>query len=1345
MPAVPFIAVALGASGALTAIGTAIAGMAGLSVATGTVAASLAAGTISTAAATAIGAGTFAGLSTAIQGGKPSQILKSAVLGGVTSYAGSAIAGSIANSVASSATGVSPTIAAAMGRVAGSAVSGAITSGTSALLTGKGDPIQALLKGGITAAFSAGVGESVNAVLSKVPALANPLNNTEAAINRAMSAAIGTAIVSGGDVNKIGTAVLNSFAATAGGLIGQQIRDSSSQLSNANEQFRASERAYANNIQSQESLVNQYNAAIQPLISGKAQIDALIPQYDAIVWKYYNYHDWLTSEGYELRTTFGEYGSESYYVKPRYTQYGLVEDPLPESMYSDALARQAKAIESQVTSLAQNLNSQYTSLFGGEVTKYKTETQLELVQEGWGDAMNQYWVEREVQVPYTETVTGSLTPIKNQIDQLKSQTETLGQNYASAKTNLENAVANFNTTETANAAIVEQQLQNFTTARDQYKQQFGKEPTEEQLTNFARTGDILGTVGKLIADDRNENFAKEAGFRNYADFTAAGQVAPNEFYAKQQGWNSYAEQLKAQGMGLNTPQQYTTYQNNEQTAISQGFANYQDLQAAGNLSANDFYAKQSGWESYAQKQEAESSGLYSPSAWTNYQTEQKNQTLATNAGFPDYKTYEQFGGDKIAYNSSELLQDQIDSANLTPEEKEAVKNAMQDVYRQSAVAQALPKAFAPPTTDVGTTAPFKIGTPFAANDPRFYDAMVKNPSLAKAFGEYTNAYGFGTGGSFANQQYLSALNRALQENPSDQNLLAEYKRVTGSDYFQSTAGGGRGTVNPPLVTPDQSASTTKPITPTNVAKPSDYSDTTEEIQPWQNIPGGLQPKPGEQTPPITNEDQIIKFLQDNGVPPTPELVASIAKDAGVKLTDPVTSALSPALDVLGQSMVGPTPAPAPAPIAPPAPVAAPVEPAPAPIAPPVSAPVEVPAPAPVEAPAPAPAPIEVPAPAPIATPAPAAPAPVAPPAPVIPTPEIPTATPAPAPTTTPAPAPAPSPSPAPTPTTTPSTGGGAVSSGGTGAVTGGGAGTGTTVVPGADITVSPGPGTGTGTGTGTKTGPTIEDVLLKLEEQQKEEEERQRQEQERQKVEAARSLVSSARNAAEQRMTSGAAAMSALAALGSVGRGAPDEFKPLLPQFLTSKGGQTGYRGLLEDFQQQVEGRTDMPDNQVSQESQGSKDMAPYYSYGNETSLDQILGQDQESQQFAAGGLAQPLMAAGTRYGKYAAGGMPSPLMAAGGKMRVDFRDGDAVTGPGDGQSDDIPAMLADGEFVWPSDVVAALGNGSTKAGSDKLYEMMHAIRARARSTGPKDLPPPALKSPLDYLKKRNKNASKKR
>lgn len=143
--------------------------------------------------------------------------------------------------------------------------------------------------------------------------------------------------------------------------------------------------------------------------------------------------------------------------------------------------------------------------------------------------------------------------------------------------------------------------------------------------------------------------------------------------------------------------------------------------------------------------------------------------------------------------------------------------------------------------------------------------------------------------------------------------------------------------------------------------------------------------------------------------------------------------------------------------------------------------------------------------------------------------------------------------------------------------------------------------------------------------------------------------------------------------------------------------------------------------------------------------IDDLLAGDDGGQNYKAGGYVAPLQMAS---GGLSGGSMPLPLLAkSGGAMgalprpdgRMDFRHGAHVAGEGDGQSDDIKAMLADGEFVFPADVVSALGNGSTKAGSDKLYEMMHAIRDRARSTGTKDLPPPALKSPLDYLKKGSK------
>lgn len=200
---------------------------------------------------------------------------------------------------------------------------------------------------------------------------------------------------------------------------------------------------------------------------------------------------------------------------------------------------------------------------------------------------------------------------------------------------------------------------------------------------------------------------------------------------------------------------------------------------------------------------------------------------------------------------------------------------------------------------------------------------------------------------------------------------------------------------------------------------------------------------------------------------------------------------------------------------------------------------------------------------------------------------------------------------------------------------------------------------------------------------------------------------------------------------------------------------QPKFQGALEEFNQLQQSKDpNAVQYALSDQDPRGNDMTPY-TYGVDRPIGDILNpQDVAMQdvgyspdgvpdymktgiQAASGGAMT-----GTRYGKYASGGLSTPLMAAGGKMRVDFRHGDAVTGDGDGQSDDIPAMLADGEFVFPADVVAAIGNGSTKAGSDKLYDMMHAIRAHVRSAKPKDLPP-EIKSPLDFLKNTKRQGAK--
>lgn len=84
---------------------------------------------------------------------------------------------------------------------------------------------------------------------------------------------------------------------------------------------------------------------------------------------------------------------------------------------------------------------------------------------------------------------------------------------------------------------------------------------------------------------------------------------------------------------------------------------------------------------------------------------------------------------------------------------------------------------------------------------------------------------------------------------------------------------------------------------------------------------------------------------------------------------------------------------------------------------------------------------------------------------------------------------------------------------------------------------------------------------------------------------------------------------------------------------------------------------------------------------------------------------------------QFAVGGLTA--LAAGGQGRF-------LQGPGDGTSDSIPAVignrqparLADGEFVVDARTVSELGNGSSKAGAQKLYKMMDRIHGARKKVG---------------------------
>ena len=98
--------------------------------------------------------------------------------------------------------------------------------------------------------------------------------------------------------------------------------------------------------------------------------------------------------------------------------------------------------------------------------------------------------------------------------------------------------------------------------------------------------------------------------------------------------------------------------------------------------------------------------------------------------------------------------------------------------------------------------------------------------------------------------------------------------------------------------------------------------------------------------------------------------------------------------------------------------------------------------------------------------------------------------------------------------------------------------------------------------------------------------------------------------------------------------------------------------------------------------------------------------------------------------------GQATPGMARGGAAHetplFDSGSGDSyVQGPGDGQSDDVNAKLADGEYVIDATTVSRLGQGSNRKGAQRLDEMRHAI---AHDAGSDRVVQKKTKSPLQYL-----------
>jgi hypothetical protein len=87
---------------------------------------------------------------------------------------------------------------------------------------------------------------------------------------------------------------------------------------------------------------------------------------------------------------------------------------------------------------------------------------------------------------------------------------------------------------------------------------------------------------------------------------------------------------------------------------------------------------------------------------------------------------------------------------------------------------------------------------------------------------------------------------------------------------------------------------------------------------------------------------------------------------------------------------------------------------------------------------------------------------------------------------------------------------------------------------------------------------------------------------------------------------------------------------------------------------------------------------------------------------------------------------------AEGGLSRVQSMQ---IGGGADGRSDDVNALLSDGEYVFDAEAVAMLGNGSSEAGAKKLDDMRAKLRQHKGKALAGGKISPDAKSPLSYLK----------
>lgn len=103
----------------------------------------------------------------------------------------------------------------------------------------------------------------------------------------------------------------------------------------------------------------------------------------------------------------------------------------------------------------------------------------------------------------------------------------------------------------------------------------------------------------------------------------------------------------------------------------------------------------------------------------------------------------------------------------------------------------------------------------------------------------------------------------------------------------------------------------------------------------------------------------------------------------------------------------------------------------------------------------------------------------------------------------------------------------------------------------------------------------------------------------------------------------------------------------------------------------------------------------------------ETIGSRQVAQPYNTSSMYTNLRPRGLAYGGNVSG---IAGLAQGGYPRMNGQ----ISGPGTEKSDDIPAMLSDGEFVMTAKAVRGAGKGSRREGAKKMYKLMHQLETNS-------------------------------